>query len=215
MIGLKLDKIEIQFLGQARKVVSTKETTTIVEGKGKKQDIETRIKQIKNEIGLSTSDFDKEKLQERLAKLVGGVAVLKVGAATEVEQKAKQHKIEDALSATKAAVEEGIVVGGGVALLRTLTSLTKIETDDKEEKIGIDILKRAIEAPIRQIAENAGKDGAVIVAEVLKSKNNFGYNVTTDSYEDLMKSGVVDPTKVVRYALENAASAAAMFLTTE
>ena len=214
-IGLKLDKIEIQFLGQARKVVSTKETTTIVEGKGKKQDIETRIKQIKNEIGLSTSDFDKEKLQERLAKLVGGVAVLKVGAATEVEQKAKQHKIEDALSATKAAVEEGIVVGGGVALLRTLTSLTKIETDDKEEKIGIDILKRAIEAPIRQIAENAGKDGAVIVAEVLKSKNNFGYNVTTDSYEDLMKSGVVDPTKVVRYALENAASAAAMFLTTE
>jgi len=153
-------------------------------------------------------------LQERLAKLSGGVAVIKVGAATEVEQKAKQHKIEDALAATKAAVEEGIVVGGGVALLRTLTALDKVEMDG-EEKIGITILKRALEAPIRQIAENAGKDGGVIVAETLKLKTNFGYNAVTDTYEDLMQSGVVDPTKVVRYALENAVSAATMFLTTE
>jgi len=214
-IGLKLDKIEMQFLGQARKVISVKENTTIVEGKGKKENIEARIKQIKNEIKISTSDFDKEKLQERLAKLAGGVAVLKVGAATEVEQKAKQHKIEDALSATRAAVEEGVVAGGGVALLRTIDSLNKIEVDDKEEKIGIEILKKAIEAPIRQIAQNAGKDGSVIAAEVLKLKDNFGYNASTDTYEDLMKAGVVDPTKVVRYALENAASAASMFLTTE
>ena len=213
-VGLKLDKIEMQFLGQARKIVSTKENTTIIEGKGKKETIESRIKQIKNEIEISSSNFDKEKLQERLAKLAEGVAVIKVGAATEVEQKAKQHKIEDALSATKAAVEEGIVAGGGVALLKTLMALNKIEIDS-EEKIGIEILKRALEAPIRQIAENAGKDGAVIVAEVLKSKGNFGYNAATDVYEDLMQVGVVDPTKVVRYALENAASAAAMFLTTE
>ena len=213
-VGLKLDKIEMQFLGQARKIVSTKENTTIIEGKGKKEAIESRIKQIKNEIEISTSDFDKEKLQERLAKLAEGVAVLKVGAATEVEQKAKQHKIEDALSATKAAVEEGIVPGGGVALLRTLTALNKVEIEN-EEKIGVEILKRALEAPIRQIAENAGKDGAVIVAEVLKSKGGLGYNAATDIYEDLMQVGIVDPTKVVRCALENAASAAAMFLTTE
>jgi chaperonin GroEL len=214
-IGFKLDKIEIEFLGQARKVVSTKENTTIIEGKGKKELIEARIKQIRNEIGISSSDFDKEKLQERLAKLAGGVAVIKVGAATEVEQKAKQHKIEDALSATKAAVEEGIVVGGGVALLRAMSALNKVEEIAQDEKIGIDILRRALEAPIRQIANNAGKDGSVIVAEVLKLKDNFGYNAATDSYENLMETGIVDPTKVVRYALENAASAAAMFLTTE
>lgn len=213
-VGLKLDKIELQYLGQARRVVSAKENTTIIEGKGSKEMIETRVKQIKNEIKNSSSDFDKEKLQERLAKLAGGVAVLKVGAATEVEQKAKQHKIEDALSATKAAVEEGIVPGGGVALLRTLPALSKIDMI-QEEKIGIEILKRAIEAPIRQIAENAGKDGAVVVAEVLKLKDGFGYNAATDAYEDLMQSGVVDPTKVARFALENAASAAGMFLTTE
>ena len=217
-VGLKLDKIEMQFLGQARKIVSTKENTTIIEGKGERVAIESRIKQIKNEIELSSSNFDKEKLQERLAKLAEGVAVIKVGAATEVEQKAKQHKIEDALSATKAAVEEGVVVGGGVALLRTLDVLNRVEVGertDNEEKIGIEILKRALEAPIRQIAENAGKDGAVIVAEVLKLKDNFGYNAATDVYEDLMQVGVVDPTKVVRYALENAVSAASMFLTTE
>jgi chaperonin GroEL len=213
-VGLKLDKVEMEFLGQARRIVSTKENTTIVEGKGKKEAIEDRIKQIKNEINLSSSDFDKEKLQERLAKLTGGVAVLKVGAATEVEQKAKQHKIEDALSATKAAVEEGIVAGGGVTLLRAAIALDKIKISG-EEKIGINILKKALEVPISQIAENAGKNGAVVVAEVLKLEDNFGYNAAIDKYEDLMVAGVVDPTKVVRSALENAASAAAMFLTTE
>ncbi len=213
-IGLKLDKIEIELLGSARKVVSSKENTTIIEGKGKKEVIDARIKQIKNELKINTSEFDKEKLQERLAKLAGGVAVIKVGAATEVEQKAKQHKTEDALSATKAAVEEGVVAGGGVALLRTLEDLEKVEVVG-EEKIGINILKRVIEEPIRQIAQNAGKDGSVVAAEVLRGKSNFGYNAATDVFEDLMQAGIVDPTKVVRSALENAVSAAAMFLTTE
>jgi len=214
-VGLKLDKVELDMLGGARKVVSTKENTTIVGGKGKEEDINARVNQIKNEIKNSTSEFDKEKLQERLAKLAGGVAVIKVGAATEVEQKARQHKTEDALNATRAAVEEGIVPGGGVALLRTLAALDNIETNDNDEKIGIEILKRALEAPIRQIAQNAGKDGSVIAAEVLKNEGNFGYNAATDTFEDLMQAGIVDPTKVVRSALENAVSAAAMLLTTE
>ena len=215
-LGLKLDKIELDMLGIARKVVSTKENTTIIEGKGKKEDIEARVAQIKNEIKASDSDFDKEKLQERLAKLSGGVAVIKVGAATEVEQKARQHKTEDALAATKAAVEQGIVTGGGVALLRTIKSLSQIEIGkDKEEEIGLNILKRTLEEPIRQIAKNAGKEGSVIAAEVLKKEGNFGYNAATDVYEDLMANGIVDPTKVVRSALENAVSAAAMLLTTE
>ncbi len=214
-VGLKLDKIEMEMLGQARKVVSTKETTTIVEGKGNKEEIDSRINQIKNELKSSTSEFDKEKLQERLAKLAGGVAVIKVGAATEVEQKAKQHKTEDALAATKAAVEEGIVPGGGVALLRTLPALENIEINDSDEKIGVGILKRALQEPIRQIAQNAGKDGSVVAAEVLKSDGSFGYNAATDNFEDLLQSGIVDPTKVVRAALENAVSAASMFLTTE
>ena len=213
-IGLKLDKIEMDMLGQARRIISTKEKTIIVGGKGKKEDIDVRIKQIKNEIKATTSDFDREKLEERLAKLVGGVAVIKVGAATEVEQKARQHKTEDALSATKAAVEEGIVPGGGVALLRSLKSLDKIEAE-REEMIGIEILKRSLEEPTRQIAQNAGKDGSVVVAEVLKGESGFGYNAATDAYEDLMQSGIVDPTKVVRSALENAVSAASMLLTTE
>jgi len=213
-VGLKLDKIELDMLGSARRVVATKETTTIVEGKGDKEKIEARIKQIRKEIETTTSEFDKEKLQERLAKLVGGVAVIKVGAATEVEQKAKQHKTEDALAATRAAIEEGIVPGGGVALLRASKVLENLKVEG-EEKIGIDILKRALQAPIRQIAENAGKDGAVIAAEVLKGEGNFGYNAATDKFEDLMKAGVIDPTKVVRSALENAVSAASMLLTTE
>jgi len=213
-IGLKLDKIEMKMFGHARKVVSTKENTTIIEGKGEKGDIEARVSQIKKQIKENESEFDKEKLQERLAKLAGGVAVIKVGAATEVEQKARQHKTENALSATRAAVEEGIVAGGGVALLRALKSLEELKTKD-EEKIGIAILKRALEEPIRQIAQNAGKDGSVVAAEVLKGEGNFGYNAATDTYEDLMKAGIVDPTKVVRSALENAVSAASMFLTTE
>ena len=214
-VGLKLDKIELEMLGSARKVVSTKENTTVVEGKGDKKEIDTRINQIKTELKISTSDFDKEKLQERLAKLAGGVAVIKVGAATEVEQKAKQHKTEDALAATRAAVEEGIVPGGGVALLRTLKALENISVSDQDEKIGVDILKRVLEAPIRQIAQNAGKDGAVIASEVLKHEGSYGYNALTDTFEDLIQAGIVDPTKVVRSALENAVSAASMFLTTE
>ncbi|MBI2042225.1 MAG: chaperonin GroEL [Candidatus Nealsonbacteria bacterium] len=214
-VGLKLDKVELDMLGSARRVVATKENTTIVEGKGDKAEIEARIKQIKNAIAKSDSDFDKEKLQERLAKLAGGVAVIKVGAATEVEQKARQHKTEDALAATRAAIEEGIVPGGGVALLRSLKALDKFEAQDEEEKLGVKILKRALEEPIRQIAQNAGKDGAVIAAEVLKGSGNFGYNAAIDIYEDLMQSGIVDPTKVVRSALENAVSAASMLLTTE
>ena len=213
-IGLKLDKTEISMLGSARKVVSSKENTTIIEGKGERQKIEARIYQIKKQIEKSDSDFDKEKLQERLAKLAGGVAVIKVGAATEVEQKALQHKAEDALSATRAAVDEGIVPGGGVSLVRALKSLEDLKIED-EEKVGVTILKRALEEPIRQIAQNAGKDGSVVVAEVLKNKGNFGYNAANDKYEDLMEAGIVDPTKVVRSSLENAVSASAMLLTTE
>ena len=214
-VGLKLDKIEMEMLGNARKVVATKENTTIIEGKGAKEDIDAKISQIKNELKNTTSEFDKEKLQERLAKLAGGVAVIKVGAATEVEQKARQHKTEDALAATRAAAEEGIVPGGGVALLRALVVLGQIETNDSDEKIGIDILKRALQEPIRQIAQNAGKDGSVIAAEVLKAEGNFGYNAATDTFGDLIQFGIVDPTKVVRSALENAVSAASMLLTTE
>ncbi len=213
--GLKIDGVELNMLGSARRVVSTKENTTIVEGKGDKEKIDGKIIQIKKELDKSDSDFDKEKLQERLAKLAGGVAVIKVGAATEVEQKAIQHKTEDALSATKAAVEEGIVPGGGVALLNAGLSLEKVETEE-EEKIGIDILKKALEGPVRQIAQNAGIDGAVVIQKI-KEENSFGYgfNAQTMKYEDLMKSGILDPTKVVRSALQNASSAAAMFLTTE
>lgn len=212
--GMKLENIEIENLGQARRVISTKENTTIVEGKGNTEAIEKRIGNIKNEISESTSDFDKEKLQERLAKLSGGVGVIKAGAATEVEQKAKQHKLEDALHATRAAVEEGIVPGGGVALLRTLPALQNVEAQG-DEKTGIDILKRAIEEPIRQIAENAGTDGAVVAQKVKETDGNFGFNAQTMNYEDLIQAGVVDPTKVVRTALENAVSAASMLLTTE
>ena len=212
--GMKLENIELEMLGQARRVISTKENTTIVEGKGEKPGIDARINLIRKEISDSTSDFDKEKLQERLAKLSGGVGVIKVGAATEVEQKAKQHKLEDALHATRAAVEEGIVPGGGVALLRTLSALENI-TAEGDEKTGVNILKRAIEEPIRQIAENAGVDGAVVVQKVKETDGNFGFNAQTMDYEDLIQAGVVDPTKVVRTALENAVSAASMLLTTE
>ncbi|MFH1575845.1 MAG: chaperonin GroEL, partial [Candidatus Nealsonbacteria bacterium] len=184
-IGLKLDKVELDVLGTARKVVSTKENTTIVDGKGKKEDIEARINQIKNEIKISTSDFDKEKLQERLAKLSGGVAVIKVGAATEVEQKAIQRKTEDALNATRAAIEEGILPGGGVALLRAVTVLADLHLEG-DEKTGQNILKKALEKPIRQIAENAGVDGAVVAEEVKKHEGSFGFNAETMQYEDLI-----------------------------
>lgn len=213
-IGMKLEMVELADLGHARKIISTKENTTIVEGKGDKLAIEERIFQIRKAIENTTEKYDKEKLQERLAKLAGGVGVLKVGAATEVEQKAKQHKLEDALHATRAAVEEGIVPGGGVALLRALESLGTVVAEG-DEKTGVQILWRALEEPIRQIAQNAGVDGAVVAQKVKEGKGEFGFNAQTMVYEDLIKAGVVDPTKVVRTALENAVSAASMLLTTE
>jgi chaperonin GroEL len=212
--GLKLENIEMEMFGRARKVVSTKEYTTIIEGKGDREKIEARIKQIKREISQSTSDFDKEKSQERLAKLAGGVAVIKVGAATEIEQKAKQHKTEDALSSTKAAIEEGIVAGGGVAFLRAIPVLEKLKVSE-DERTGVEIIKRALEEPTRIIAQNAGIDGAIVVAEVKKGNGSFGFNAEKMQYEDLLETGIIDPTKVVRSALENAASAAGMFITTE
>lgn len=213
-VGLKLENTELRQMGRARKVVATKENTTIVEGKGKKPDIQARVNQIKKELDQSDSDFDKEKLQERLAKLAGGVAVIKVGAATEVEQKQKQQKIEDALAATRAAVEEGIVPGGGVALIRALKSLTGIKVRG-DEKTGLVILRRALEEPLKQIAFNAGQDGAVVVAEVKKKSGGYGYDAAKNKYTDLIAAGIIDPTKVTRSALQNAASAAAMLLTTE
>jgi len=213
-LGLKLENIKLEQLGRARKVVAEKEKTTIIEGKGKKGDIEARIKQIKEELKRTESEFDKEKLQERLAKLAGGVAVIKVGAATEVEQKAKQKKTENALNATRAAIEEGILPGGGVSLLRAISALEKIELEG-DEKTGLNILNKVLEKPIRQIAENSGLDGSIVAEEVKKREGNFGFNAQTLKYEDLIKAGIVDPTKVVRTALENAVSAASMFLTTE
>jgi chaperonin GroEL len=213
-LGLKLENTEMKSLGRARKVITNKEYTTIVEGKGNKATIEARIGQIKTELAKSDSDFDKEKLQERLAKLAGGVAVIKVGAATESEQKYKQAKTEDALAATRAAVAEGIVPGGGVALVRALKSLDDVKAKG-EQKIGLSILKRALEEPLRQIAANAGLDGAVVVDEVRKGSGGYGYNAAKNKYEDLFEAGVIDPVKVARSALENAASAAAMLLTTE
>lgn len=212
--GVKLSKAELSMLGSAHKVIATKENTTIIGGKGKKQDIENRVKQIRAQMEQTDSEFDREKMQERLAKLSGGVAVVRVGAATEVEQKEKQYRIEDAIAATKAAVEEGIVPGGGVAFIRALDALDRVKIND-DERVGLDILRRALEDPLRQIAENAGVDGAVAVSEVKKGKGAFGFNAMTGVYEDLVKSGVVDPTKVTRSALQNAASVAAMFLTTE
>lgn len=214
-VGLKLENTEIEMLGQARKVIATKDNTTIVEGKGEQKSIDSRIAQIRKELEASDSEFDKEKLQERLAKLAGGVAVIKVGAATEVEMKEKKHRIEDALSATKAAVEEGIVPGGGVALIRAAKTLDKVETSSNEEKIGVDIVRRALEEPVRQIAFNAGKDASVIAEQVKNGKDNFGYNASSDKFEDLVQAGIIDPTKVTRSALQNAASVSAMLLTTE
>jgi chaperonin GroEL len=213
-IGLKLENTELEMLGQARKVIADKENTTIIEGKGDKKDIDNRVAQIRKELEKTTSDFDKEKLKGRLAKLTGGIAVLKVGAVTETEQKEKQHRVEDALEATKAAVEEGIVVGGGVALLRCIPVLDKVEVEG-EEKIGINILRKALESPLRQIAKNAGKDDSIVLEEVKKLKGTMGYNALTDTYEDLIKRGIIDPTKVTRSALQNAASIASMLLTTE
>jgi len=212
--GFKLENATTADLGKAKRVRIDKDNTTIVEGAGDSKDIQGRIAQIKKQIETTTSDYDREKLQERLAKLAGGVAVLNVGAATEVELKEKKARVEDALHATRAAVEEGIVPGGGVALLRSLSALDNVKADG-DRKIGINIIKRAIEEPIRQIANNAGLEGSIIVQEVKAKEGNYGFNAQTEKYEDLMASGVIDPTKVVRTALENAASVASLLLTTE
>ncbi len=213
-LGLKLETVTLKDLGRAKRVRIDKENTVIVEGAGKKAEIEGRVRQIRAQLEDTTSDYDKEKLQERLAKIVGGVAVIKVGAATEVEMKEKKARVEDALHATRAAVEEGIVPGGGVALIRSLSALDALKFDD-ERRFGIKILRRAMEEPLRQIAVNAGIDGAVVVEKVKSSKNAFGFNAASLEYEDLVKAGVIDPTKVVRSALQNAASVAGLMLTTE
>ena len=213
-VGLKLNAATIDMLGSAHKVESTKENTTIVDGKGDEIRLKERISQIEKAIKNADSDFDKEKLQERLAKLTGGVAVIKVGAATETEMKEKKDRIDDALAATRAAVEEGVVVGGGVAYVRSLESIDKLELED-EEALGAEILKKALVTPLQQIANNAGKEGSVVVSEVIKGQDNFGYNAQEDKFEDLVSSGIIDPTKVTRSALQNATSAAGMFLTTE
>jgi len=213
--GYKLENATVSYLGTAKRVVIDKDNTTIVEGAGKSEDIKKRISEIKNQIEKTTSDYDKEKLQERLAKLSGGVAVLKIGAATEVEMKEKKARVEDALHATRAAVEEGIVPGGGVALLRVANKLDKLTNDNQDIMSGIKIVKKAIEEPIRQIVLNAGEEGSVIVNKVKEGKGGYGYNAATEVYEDLIKAGVIDPTKVTRVALENAASVAALLLMTE
>jgi len=213
-LGLKLENVTMSDLGRAKNVRIDKENTTIVEGGGKKAEIKARCEQIRKQIEDTTSDYDREKLQERLAKLAGGVAVVKVGAATEVEMKEKKARVEDALHATRAAVEEGIVPGGGVALLRSQNTLDKMDVSD-EQRIGVNIVRRAIEEPLRQIAANAGVEGSIVIHKVREGKDAFGYNAATDSYEDLIKAGVIDPTKVVRTALQNAASVAGLMLTTE
>ncbi len=214
-LGIKLENVQIADLGQAKKITIDKDNTTVVEGKGKHSEIEGRVKEIRSQIDKTTSDYDREKLQERLAKLVGGVAVIKVGAATETEMKEKKARVEDAMHATRAAVEEGIVPGGGVALARCAASLDKVKAEG-DEQIGINIVKRAITEPLRQIVENAGEEGAVILGKVLESKEtNFGFNAFSNEYEDLVKAGVLDPTKVVRTALQNAGSIASLMLTTE
>lgn len=213
--GLKLEKATIDMLGQAEKVSIDKENTTIVNGSGDSESLEKRVHQIKAQIEASTSDYDKEKLQERLAKLAGGVAVLYIGAASEVEMKEKKDRVDDALNATRAAVEEGIVPGGGIAYIRAIESLQNFTGDNDDENTGIAIIKRAIEEPLRQIVNNAGKEGAVIVQKVKEGKGDFGYNALTNEYQNLLKTGVIDPAKVTRIALQNAASIAGMFLTTE
>jgi chaperonin GroEL len=220
-LGIKLESVKLEDLGRAKKIVVDKDNTTIVEGSGKAGDIEGRVKTLRAQIDETSSDYDREKLQERLAKLVGGVAVIKVGAATETELKEKKARVEDAMHATRAAVEEGIVPGGGVALVRAAKVLEKFQVvqdgvGDPDEQIGVNIVRRALEEPLRQIVHNAGKEGAVVVEKVRSEKNDsFGFNAATEEYEDLVKAGVIDPAKVTRTALQNAASIAGLMLTTE
>ncbi len=213
--GFTLETTTIEMLGIAEKVSIDKDNTTVVNGSGKSKDIKARVNQIKSQIETTTSDYDREKLQERLAKLAGGVAVLYIGAASEIEMKEKKDRVDDALNATKAAIEEGIIPGGGVAFIRAKTALNKIETENEDEATGIKILARAIEEPLRQIAENAGSEGSVVVSKVLEGKNDFGFNAKSGEYVNMHKAGIIDPTKVTRIALENAASVAGMILTTE
>jgi len=213
-LGIKLENIKMEDLGQCKRVTIDKDNTTIVEGKGKKAEIEGRVKQIRAQVEETTSDYDREKLQERLAKIVGGVAVINVGAATETEMKEKKARVEDALHATRAAVEEGIVAGGGVALVRTLASLEKLKLEG-EQQLGVNIIKRSIEEPLRWIAQNTGFDGSIVVEKVKNEKGGFGFNAQTEKYEDLVAAGIIDPTKVVRCAIQNASSVASLLLTTE
>jgi chaperonin GroEL len=225
-LGIKLENVKLEDLGSAKKVTISKDNTIIVDGAGRAEDLQGRVKTLKAQIEDTTSDYDREKLQERLAKLVGGVAVIRVGAATETELKEKKARVEDAMNATRAAVEEGIVAGGGVALIRAARALDKFKifepnedgtvNGDLDEQIGVSIIRRALEEPLRQIAQNAGKEGAVIVEKVRSEKNyNFGYNAETDAFEDLVAAGIIDPAKVTRCALQNAASIAGLLLTTE
>jgi len=213
-LGIKLENIALDDLGRAKRITIDKDSTTIVEGEGSTKEIQGRVSQIRRQIEETTSDYDREKLQERLAKLAGGIAVISVGAATETEMKEKKARVEDALHATRAAVEEGIVPGGGVALIRAQKALDNLKLEG-DEKTGLEIVRRAVESPLRQLAENAGQEGALIVQEVKSRSGNEGYDVATGEYVDLVKAGVVDPTKVTRYALQNAASISALMLTTE
>ncbi|MBI5512045.1 MAG: chaperonin GroEL, partial [Deltaproteobacteria bacterium] len=214
-LGIKLENVALKDLGQAKRVTIDKDNTTIVDGAGKKKEIEGRVTQIRAQVEETTSDYDREKLQERLAKLVGGVAVIRVGAATEAEMKEKKARVEDALHATRAAIEEGIVAGGGVALVRSLPALMNLKVDNNDQQFGVNIVKKAIEEPIRQIVGNTGVDASIVFEKVREGKGGYGYNAQTDEYGDLLKMGVIDPTKVVRTALQNAASVSALMLTTD
>jgi chaperonin GroEL len=213
-LGIKLENLTVQDLGKAKRISIDKDNTTVIDGGGSRSALEGRVKQIRAQIDETTSDYDREKLQERLAKLIGGVAVINVGAATETEMKEKKARVEDALNATRAAVEEGIVPGGGVALVRCLDALGKLRIK-ADQKLGVKVIMRAIEEPLRQIVNNAGFEGSVVIDKVKNEKDSFGYNAETNTYEDLMKAGVIDPTKVVRLALQNAASVASLMLTTQ
>jgi chaperonin GroEL len=213
-LGLKLENLTLEDLGRAKRITIDKDNTTVIEGAGKKEDIEARVKTLRREIEDTTSEYDRDKLQERLAKLVGGVAVIKVGATTEVEMKEKKARVEDAMHATRAAVEEGIVPGGGVALIRCISALANVKFED-DRRFGVNIIRRALEEPLRQIAENSGVEGAIVIGKVSEGKGSFGYNAASNTYEDLVTAGVIDPTKVVRVALQNAASVASLMLTTE
>jgi chaperonin GroEL len=214
-LGIKLENVTLDMLGRAKRVKIDKEATTIVDGNGKKPDIQARISQIKAQIEETTSDYDKEKLQERLAKLAGGVAVIKVGGATEVEVKEKKDRVDDALNATRAAVEEGIVPGGGVALLRAKKAVEALKSDNADIQAGINLVSKALEAPIRQIAENSGVEGSIVVGKVLEKSGNYGFDAQNEVYGDLVDKGIIDPTKVVRTALQDAASVASLLITTE